>query len=192
MNINIYLIFVFLFLVLHCQQSTEPLKNYTIYAATDPEIRIDLLKRIYLLDVKNTWQNAEFSYYRATNQNLMTWSTEIELQQKLQESDNDIIFSRAGVLLLSESKTDQTENILIDFLNNHSDDIVRLNAARALAYRGNKSGLELLKKCAAGEMIMTSSLFEVNAAALALLILDEELPDKYSETGVADSLYLKL
>jgi hypothetical protein len=39
---------------------------------------------------------------------------------------------------------------------------------------------------------MTNSLFEVNAAALALLILDKELPDKYSYTGVADSLYLKL
>jgi hypothetical protein len=32
---------------------------------------------------------------------------------------------------------------------------------------------------------MTNSLFEVNAAALALLILDKELPDKYSYTGVA-------
>lgn len=183
-----YLIIMVSLISLHCSHVTEPGHDMKI----DDNIKIELLKRIFLLEVNNDWKNAELSYFKATNEDLKSWSTEKELIQKLQDEDSDIIFVRSGILLLSTSSDEGIDNLLIDFLNTHDDGIVQLNAARALAYRGNKAGLSLLQKCAAGEMVLTSSGFEINAAALALLILEEELPVKYSKCRIADPLYLLL
>jgi len=99
---------------------------------------------------------------------------------------------RVGVLSLSTGTLEDTERLLIDFLNNNKDDIVRFNAARALAYRGKRDGIDILRNCASGNLVLTSSSFEMNAAALALLILNERLPEEYLEWRFADSLYLKL
>jgi len=96
------------------------------------------------------------------------------------------------MLLLSTGTLEETERILIDFLNNNKDNIVHFNAARALAYRGRREGIDLLQDCASGNLVLTSSGFERNAAALALLILNEKLPKEYLEWPFADPLYIKL
>lgn len=96
------------------------------------------------------------------------------------------------MLLLSTGTLEETERILIDFLNNNKDNIVHFNAARALAYRCRREGIDLLQDCASGNLVLTSSGFERNAAALALLILNEKLPKEYLEWPFADPLYIKL
>ncbi|MBN1999274.1 hypothetical protein JW935_17075 [candidate division KSB1 bacterium] len=67
---------------------------------------------------------------------------------------------------------------------------MRLNAARALAYMGYDDGSIYLKDCASGKIVLSSSLFERDAAALALLFLGEKLPDEYLNWNRADPLYV--
>ena len=79
----------------------------------------------------------------------------------------------------------------MELLNSDEDDIIRFNAAQALAYRGRKDGLELLQQCASGVKVLSSSGHERHEAALALLLLNEGLPQEYLSHFSADRLYLK-
>ncbi|NQT26679.1 HEAT repeat domain-containing protein [candidate division KSB1 bacterium] len=187
MKLYKYLIIVVSVLSLHCSHSTEPETDILTN-----DIKIELLRQIFRLDVGIDWSNEKFNYYRVTNEELPFWSTEAELRDILREDDIDIRLLRVGTLLLYEHTSPDANVLLLDFLNNHRDDLVRFNAARALAYRDNKAGIDLLNECASGQLTMTSSGFEVNAAALALLILGEELPEEYYELHIADPLFMRL
>ena len=174
-------------LLFSCSQTTEPLNH-----PVDSEIKIELLKRIFQLEVDNNCKYQELSYYQRTGENLISWDTEEEFYQAIKDKDCDIAILRVSVLSLSTGTLEETDSLLLDFLNNHDDDLVRLNAARALAYRDKKDGIEILLSCASGSLVLTSSSFEMNYAALVLLILDENLPQEYLEWPFADPLYLKL
>lgn len=173
-------------LFLSCSQTTEPLN-----ASINSNTKIDLLKRIFQLEVNNNWKYQELSYYKRTGENLISWNTEEEFYQILMNDDCDIALLRVGVLRLSTGTLNETDSLLLDFLE-HEDGLVSLNAARALAYRDKRNGLEILQNCASGRIVLTSSSFEMNYAALALLILKENLPEEYLEWSFADPLYLKL
>ena len=187
MKVNRVTTFIFVAIFLFCTHSTDPEDN-----AISENIQVELLKRIFQLEVMTYWKNEEINYYKRTGEDLISWSTNEEFYQKLKEENNDISFIRAAVLLLSSGNLEETDILLLNFLNTHDDDLVRFNAARSLAYRGRKGGIEILRNCASGELVLTVSAFEINAAALALLILKEELPQKYIENSMADPLYLEL
>ncbi|MDZ7376153.1 MAG: hypothetical protein ONB13_05995 [candidate division KSB1 bacterium] len=175
-------------LFLFCSQATEPSKSD--YFSED--IKIELLKRIYLLDVSKSWKWEELNYYKRTGKDLVTWYTEHEFIQKLKSELDNLDFSRSGILLLAASQLDEAEQLLFDVLKNANDQFLRFNAARALAYRKKKDGLDLLYRCAAGDLVLTSSELERHDAALALLLLGERLPQEYLNSGFADPLYVKL
>jgi hypothetical protein len=173
-------------LALSCSQSTEPLST-----SINADTKIEMLKRIFQLEVNNHWKYQELSYYQRTGENLISWNTEEEFYQVLLNDDCDITLLRIGILSLSTGSLPETDNILLDFLD-HEDGLVSLNAARALAYRDKQDGLEILQDCASAKIGLTSSSFEMNWAALALLILDVNLPQEYLEWQFADPLYIKL
>jgi len=187
MKVHYFIFLLFPIIFLFCSHTTEPENN-----AISQNIQLEFLKRIFQLEVNNHWKYEELNYYKRTGEDLLSWSTEEEFYQKLKDENNDISFLRVGVLLLSTGRLEETEKLLLDFLNKHEDDLVRFNAARALAYRGRKDGVELLRSCASGKLVLTTSSFEINAAALALLLLNEDLPKEYSEWSLADPLYLML
>lgn len=179
---------LFLSIFLVCAQTTEPDKNDALIT----DLRIELLKRIYQLDVSVNWKNEELNYFKRTGEDLLSWNTEEEFLEKLKDEQSDIRFRRAGILLLATSQLEEADRFLVEVLKNDEDDIVRFNAARALAYRGKKDGLAILSSCATGDLVLTSSSFERHAAALALLLLSEKLPQEYVAWQFADPLYLKL
>ena len=90
------------------------------------------------------------------------------------------------------SQLEEVDSYLVEVLKNDGDETVSFNAARALAYRGKKDRVEILRSCTAGDLILTSSGFERHAWALALLILGEKLPEEYVAWQFADPLYLEL
>ncbi len=189
MKTNRLLFSVVLFsLFLCCSQATEPEKN----GGVSSELKIELLKRIYKLDVTIAAKIEEFSYFERTGSRLETGGSLEEFFMKLKDESSDIGFRRTGILALGYIDLEGVENYLVEVLKNAQDAILRLNAARALAYRGRKDGLELLRSCAAGDLALSSSGFEQHAAALALLLLGERLPQAYLASNFADPLYVKL
>ena len=76
----------------------------------------------------------------------------------------------------------------VDYLNNHDDFFVKLNAGLALAYLGKGAGINILRKCAKG-YVLSSSGHEKNDAALGLLLLNEKLPEEYYSDSFSDSYY---
>lgn len=178
------ILLLFLFSLLSCSKSSTAPEIEKI----QPEFKVEALRKIFLLDVHTDWQYAEFNHYVSTKEDLRSWSTAEELIQKLKETD-DRSFRRAGILLLASNPEPEVENVLLDFFNNE-EGIEKLNAARVLAYRENSTGLSYLKSCVSGNTVLTSSGFERNAAALAILLLNQDLPQEYREWEMADRLYL--
>ncbi len=175
-------------MLLYCSQTTAPINGLKL----SDDLQIELLKRIYLLDVTENGTLEQLNYYKRTGTDLVTWSTEEEFLQKLKGEINHLEFSRPAVLLLAGSQVAEADQFLLDVLKNASDQFLRFNAARALAYRGKNDGLELLRQCAVGDLVLTNSGLEQHAAALALLLLNEKLPTAYLQSGFADPLYVKL
>ena len=179
-------LFILTILFLSCSQSTEPLKS-----SFDSDSKIELFKRVFQLEVDNHWKYQELSYYKRTGEDLRSWATEEEFYLIIKDENCDIAILRVVVLSLSTGTLEETNSLLLDFLDNE-DGLVSLNAARALAYRNKNDGLEILQECASGNFVLTSSSFEMNYAALALLILEEQLPQEYLDWPFADPLYKKL
>jgi hypothetical protein len=185
------IIFVLLLIIfMSCSKTTEPVDNEE--SEMGNEIRIEVLKRIFDLEEHVNWRIQELRHFKSTGENLLSWYTAEEFIEKLKNEENDIGFIRAGTLRLAKCYLNEADNLLIDFLENSDDSIVRLNSARSLAYRGKDNGSEILLNCASGDLIISSSDFERNAAALALLLLEKELPKEYLEWPFADPLFLML
>lgn len=184
--IKITLIF-FIFFLFTCSKIIEP-----VGIKDNSDIQKELLKRVFLLKASIDWCYEEFHYYKKTGNELMTWSTHEQFIQKLKNDKDDVSFKRVGVLRLSGYYSEDTEILLIDFLRNDDDTITRFNAAQVLAFYGKKYGIDILLQCATGELVLSSSSYERNAAALALLLLDEKLPKQYTDWQFADPIYLRI
>jgi len=172
-----------------CSQSNEP-TDASENNGMDRTIQLDLLKRVFQLEARYTWKHEELVYFKRTGDDLISWYTEEEMLAELQKEDCDLGLRRAGVLIIANSPTTAVEEMLSEFLVNDDDAIVQFNCACALAYRGKLDGLEMLTQCAIGELVLTSSSFERNSAALALLLLGHKLPQAYLDWQFADPLYV--
>jgi len=73
MKSNYYQAMLLPIIFLFCSHATEP-EKYTI----DNDIKIELLKRIFQLEVSYNWKNEELAYYQRTGENLISWYTENE------------------------------------------------------------------------------------------------------------------
>lgn len=83
---------------------------------------------------------------------------------------------RLGALRMCWYAGDKEIKPLLVSLLGDEDQCVAFNAARALAFQGFKEGVPLLRKTAKGEFAVSQSGFELDRAALALLVLSEKLP----------------
>ena len=181
-----FFIFVFPFLVF-CSTINEPLELDE--EVLNLKIRQESLKKIYRLQIWGEWEIRKHNYYLSNGTEFSEGFTTEDFHQSLKSENIDIRILRTGILKLPLRSNDETEDLLLDFLNNHNDSIVRLNSAIALAVLGNKTGLALLKKCAEGNMVLSSSGHEKNDAALGLLLLNEKLPGEYFSWRQADPYY---
>lgn len=171
--------------IFSCSEFNSP--NEVDNNSINVEMREESLRKIYQLDSKYNWEYANNNYYRATGKNFDYGYTSQDFAQSLQDENVDIGILRAGVKrLVSKSN----EELLINFLKNNEDYIVQLNSAVALAYLGNPIGLEIIKECAKGNLVLSSSGNERHHASLGLLLLNEKLPDEYKNWSMADKYYL--
>lgn len=91
-------------------------------------------------------------------------------------TSDDAGLRRMAVLVLARMPLTPERRDLFTTLLRDRDAHVAFNAARALALHGDKAGVQLLREVAWGRGVRTSSGFELDAAAWALLALDEEPP----------------
>jgi hypothetical protein len=96
-------------------------------------------------------------------------------------------------LALSNAK-DKEKRLLTEF--EALPERQRLAHAQALAYLGDKAGLDVLKKAAfpSGVMgpFMTSSGFEISESALCLLYLQSDFPESFQFSKVPNAMYPEL
>ncbi|MCK4626157.1 MAG: hypothetical protein KAV00_12645, partial [Phycisphaerae bacterium] len=91
------------------------------------------------------------------------------------QNSSDSRFRRVATLVLGLHSGIKARTKLVELLKD-DDPLVALHAARWLAYRGQRQGMAVLKKCAIGKDALSSSEFEREAAAWALLALGERPP----------------
>ncbi|MBN1360851.1 MAG: hypothetical protein JW993_09675 [Sedimentisphaerales bacterium] len=89
----------------------------------------------------------------------------------------------------SEPNVDELHEIMTDEAN---DPYKQFNAARALAYLGDKRCVDVLAETLAGRFAQTSSGFELSEAAACLLYLGVDLPDRFLFTRLPNPLYAEL
>jgi hypothetical protein len=159
----------------------------TLYAESSDsncqETQKELLKRLFRYECRYYWEAKHLQ---------VKWLTAEDLRHLINDKTQDIIFHRAAVLLLTDDNSKEAYELLVQLLGNDNDAITRLYAAGILAYYGHREGLNLLKLTASGKNVLTQSGFELNWAALGLLLLNEPLPPEYHTHPFADKLFLKL
>ena len=182
----IFVILIPVLLIISCSKITEPVEVDKDVLYT--KVKQESLLKIYSLKARYFWQNKRFSYFQSNGTEFDYGYTANDFHQKLKSTNIDISILRAGVLILPLQKIDATESQLLDYLNNHDDFFVKLNAGLALAYLGKGAGINILRKCAKG-YVLSSSGHEKNDAALGLLLLNEKLPEEYYSDSFSDSYY---
>lgn len=150
------------------------------------------LRKIYLLESKVKWEIAMHRYFVVNGKEFDYGSNEEDFNQTLNNIDIDISVLRAGITRLPLFMTDITEELLLSFLNSHDDFFVQVHSAVTLAYIGNRTGVDLLRNCAEGKIVLSTSNYERDYSALGLLLLNEELPDDYINYFWADEYYTML
>jgi hypothetical protein len=100
---------------------------------------------------------------------------------------DDVSKDRAAPLGLTNVADLQA--ILADATN---DEYKKFNAARRLAYLGDRAGVDILSRTLAGEYAMTSSGMEQSRAGLCLLWLQCDLPENFAFSRLANPLYPEL
>lgn len=106
--------------------------------------------------------------------------------------DDDLRKDRVSPLELVSADPNVVEQLHGIMTDETNDAYKRFNAARALAYLGDRRCVDILSKTLAGEFAMTSSGFELSEAALCLLYLEYDFPDDFLFTRVPNALYPEL
>ncbi len=103
--------------------------------------------------------------------------------------DDDLRKDRVSPLQLVSADPNVVEQLYGIMTDETGDPYKRFNAARALAYLGDRRCADILSKTLAGEFAGTSSCFELSEAALCLLYLGYDFPDDFLFTRVPNALY---
>lgn len=105
---------------------------------------------------------------------------------------DDLRKDRVAPLELVSADPNVVDQLYGIMTNETNDPYRRFNAARALAYLGDRRCMDILSKTLAGDFAMTSSGFELSEAALCLLYLGYDLPGDFLFTRVPNPLYSEL
>jgi len=140
-----------------------------------PSARERLIRHVLRLAFAQEIQAGRLQCFQTQGKDLELGQTTGETQDIVVRSTEPTQRRTATLRLALVPFTPQLREFLTGLLAD-KDSLVAYNAARALAYHADRSGLELLWEIARGDRALTQSEFEREGAVWALLALGEEPP----------------